>query len=187
MSEIETAWQGSRSSRTTRQPVMPGPAAHGYAAVVATPWSGVMVGVSVHDEAVTSIDFLAGNAAPHTARKGVAREAVRQLRAYFRDPQHRFVLPLEPVGTPFQRRVWDAMRRIPAGETRSYGWLARQLGSSPRAIGGACRVNPIPLIIPCHRIVAAQGLGGFMGVTTGPGIQLKQLLLSHECSLQRPL
>jgi len=179
MSEIEAAWRGSRSSCEARQATTPD-STHGYAAVLATPWSGVMLGVSIHDEAVTSIDFLAGNAAPYAARNGAVREAVRQLRSYFRDSRHCFTLPLEPVGTPFQHKVWNAMRRVPAGETRSYGELARQLGSSPRAIGGACRVNPIPLIIPCHRIVAAQSLGGFMGMTAGQGIQLKQLLLSHE-------
>jgi len=139
-----------------------------------------MLGVTVHGEVVTSIDFLSAKAAPYTAHSEITRETVKQLRAYFRDPQHRFTLPLDPAGTPFRLAVWDAMRRIPAGETRSYGELARQLGSSARAVGGACRANPIPLVIPCHRVVAAQGVGGFMGVTAGRGIQLKQRLLAHE-------
>ena len=174
MSEIVTARQGGRISRAA-QAVF-----HEYAAVLATPWSDVMVGISVQGDVVTSVDFLGGSASPLSGRAAIAREAVRQLQAYFQDHRFRFALPLAPAGTAFQRRVWDALRRIPAGETRSYGELAHQLGSGPRAIGAACRANPIPLFIPCHRIVAAHGLGGFMGVTMGRGLHLKQRLLDHE-------
>ena len=76
--------------------------------------------------------------------------------------------------------MWDALWRIPAGQTRSYGEVAQHLGSSARAVGGACRANPIPVIIPCHRVVGAHGMGGFMGVTAGRGLRLKQRLLAHE-------
>ena len=179
MSEIETARQGGRSLRAVREGIAR-QLVHGYAAVVATPWSNVMLGVSVRAQVITSIDFLAGNAMPYTASTAIAREAVRQLRAYFDDPYYCFSLPLEPRGTPFQQRVWDALGRIPSGEIRSYGALAHQLGSGPRAIGGACRANPIPVVIPCHRVVAAHGMGGFMGMTTGRALQLKQHLLTHE-------
>lgn len=151
-----------------------------YAAVVATPWVDIMLGVSVSDERISSIDFLPGNLSPYTTSVGITLEAVRQLQSYFRDPRHRFSVPVQPTGTPFQHRVWNALRRIPAGITRSYGDLALQLASSARAVGGACRSNPIPVIIPCHRIVAAQGLGGFMGDAEGPALQLKQRLLAHE-------
>jgi methylated-DNA-[protein]-cysteine S-methyltransferase len=175
MSETKTLRYGAGPSSLVRQEQ-----AHDYAAVLATPWSGVMLGISVRGEFVTSIDFLADNAVAHSASVGVAQEAVRQLQTYFRDPQHRFSLPLQPIGTPFQLRVWDALRRIPAGLTRSYGEVARYLGSGARAVGGACRANPIPVIIPCHRVVAAHGMGGFMGVTAGRGLQLKQCLLAHE-------
>jgi methylated-DNA-[protein]-cysteine S-methyltransferase len=175
MSETKTVRLGTESSPLLRQRQT-----HDYAAVLATPWSGVMLGVSVYGEVVTSIDFLADNAAAHSASEGVAGEAVRQLQAYFRDPQHRFSLPLQPIGTPFQRRVWDALRRIPAGQTRSYGEVAQRLASGARAVGGACRANPIPVIIPCHRVVAAHGMGGFMGVSAGRALQLKQCLLAHE-------
>jgi methylated-DNA-[protein]-cysteine S-methyltransferase len=153
-----------------------------YAAVLETPWSGVMLGVSMSGEQVTAIDFLPGNGntSAYDASGRAAREAVAQLRTYFRDAYHRFTISLAPTGTPFQRRVWDALRRIPAGTTRSYGELAQQLDSSARAVGGACRANPIPLMIPCHRVVGTHDMGGFMGVTSGPGILLKQRLLSHE-------
>jgi methylated-DNA-[protein]-cysteine S-methyltransferase len=139
-----------------------------------------MLGVSVHGEFVTSIDFLTDNALAHSASGGVAEEAVRQLQAYFHDPQFRFTLPLQPIGTPFQLRVWSALRRIEAGQTRSYGEVAQHLGSGARAVGGACRANPIPVIIPCHRVVGARDMGGFMGVTTGRGLQLKRRILAHE-------
>jgi methylated-DNA-[protein]-cysteine S-methyltransferase len=179
MSETEAMRQEDNPSRMMRRRMAPDPA-QAYAAIVATPWAGVALGVSVRGEFVTSIDFLAGNAPICTARVGIAREAVRQLQAYFRDPRYRFILPLELTGTLFQRKVWDALRRIPAGTTRGYGEVAQQLGSGARAVGGACRANPIPVVIPCHRIVAAHGLGGFMGATTGRGLHIKQQLLAHE-------
>jgi len=175
----EAARQGDGLSHTART----GSAReqfHDYAAVIATPWPAVKLGIVVRGETVTSIDFLPGDAAPHKARDALSRHVLRQLQAYFRNPQHHFSVPLAPAGTPFQRRVWDALQRIPSGTTLSYGELARRLGSSARAIGGACRANPIPVIIPCHRVVAAHGIGGFMGVTNGRGLHLKQSLLDHE-------
>lgn len=106
------------------------------------------------------------------------REAVAQLQAYFDGAQARFDLPLAPAGTVFQRRVWDALRAIPLGETRTYGDVARALGSSPRAIGQANGANPIPLLIPCHRVLASGGvLGGYSG---GDGPPTKLWLLEHE-------
>jgi methylated-DNA-[protein]-cysteine S-methyltransferase len=87
-------------------------------------------------------------------------------------------LPLTPAGTPFQRRVWATLAEIPFGQTRSYGDLARELGSGPRAVGGACGRNPIPLLIPCHRVLTADGhLGGYSGQG---GLVTKMQLLRHE-------
>lgn len=154
-----------------------------YAAVMATPWSAVKLGIITRGESVVSIDFLPGDTARRAARDTFCRDAVRQLQAYFRNSRHRFTVPLAPAGTAFQRRVWDALQRIPSGTSLSYGELARRLGSGARAIGGACRANPIPVIIPCHRVVAAQGLGGFMGVSQGRALHLKQCLLAHESCL----
>lgn len=116
-----------------------------------------------------------------TSRLG--QEVRRQVAAYLADGQFRFDLPLKPSGTEFQQRVWQLMCEIPAGEVRTYGDVAQELGSAARAVGGACRVNPIPLIIPCHRIVAKQGLGGFSGQTEGVTLTLKERLLSHEGAL----
>jgi methylated-DNA-[protein]-cysteine S-methyltransferase len=85
-----------------------------------------------------------------------------------------------PAGTPFQCRVWQALRDIPPGTTRTYGELARDLGTSPRAIGGACRANPCLIAVPCHRVVARDGLGGFAGERGGKRLAVKRWLLRHE-------
>ena len=104
-------------------------------------------------------------------------EAHRQLDAYFARRLNDFDLPLDPDGSPFEQRVWAAMRRIPLGQTRSYGELAMEAGSAPRAVGRACGRNPIPIVIPCHRIVARGGLGGYSG---GTGLPTKRALLALE-------
>jgi methylated-DNA-[protein]-cysteine S-methyltransferase len=83
--------------------------------------------------------------------------ARKQVEAWFRGSRRDFSIELSPRGTPFQRRVWDALRRIPYGQTRSYGEVARMVGSSPRAVGGANAANPICLIVPCHRVVGSDG------------------------------
>jgi len=87
---------------------------------------------------------------------------------------------LAPQGSAFQRRLWARLRAIPRGETLSYGVLARELGSSPRAIGQACRANPCPILTPCHRVVAARGIGGFAGAREGGRLAIKRWLLRHE-------
>ena len=111
-------------------------------------------------------------------RGGLVAEARRQLIAYFRGKLRKFDLPLSPEGTPFQRRVWEALREIPYGETVSYGELARRIGNpkASRAVGAANGRNPIPIVIPCHRVIGADGtLTGF-----GGGLEIKESLLEHE-------
>lgn len=90
------------------------------------------------------------------------------------------VVATAPAGSPFQRRVWRAIRAIPSGRTRTYGEVAAELGSAPRAVGGACRANPYPLLVPCHRVIGATGLGGFAGDASGRLIAIKRWLLAHE-------
>ena len=108
----------------------------------------------------------------------LVQTAVEQLEAYFEGSLRYFSVPLKPAGTAFQRRVWAAMAAIPCGETRSYGALAGELGSGPRAVARACAANPIPILIPCHRIIGADGsLTGYSG---GSGIDTKAWLLRHE-------
>jgi methylated-DNA-[protein]-cysteine S-methyltransferase len=102
------------------------------------------------------------------------------LRAYLRDARFHFDLPLAPAPTAFQARVRRGMLRIPAGRTLTYGELARRLASSARAVGGACRGNPLPVVVPCHRVVGANGPGGFMGCVDGAELGVKRWLLEHE-------
>ena len=129
------------------------------------------------DGAIVAIrwsDVPAGNGSPLLA------EAARQLSAYFDRGLSRFDLPLAPAGSPFEARVWVAMQAIPYGETRCYGDLAHTVGSAPRAVGRACGKNPIPIIIPCHRVLAKGGLGGYSGQG---GLATKQHLLALEGAL----
>jgi len=104
------------------------------------------------------------------------------LAAYFADPRHRFALSLAPTGTPFQQRVWQMLPSLAPGQVYTYGAVARMLGSGARAIGQACRANPCLIVVPCHRVVAVDGLGGFGGVTAGPQLAVKQWLLRHEAA-----
>jgi len=103
--------------------------------------------------------------------------ACAQLDAYFDGERTTFDLPLKPEGTAFQQQVWQALCDIPPGQTRTYGDIARELNSAAQAVGTACGSNPIPIIIPCHRIVAADGLGGYSGEG---GAQTKAQLLRLE-------
>ena len=110
--------------------------------------------------------------------RGPVGEAIRQLRDYFAGRRTGFDLPLAPQGTPFQRAVWRQLQDIPYGGTISYGELARRVGNSKasRAVGAANGANPIPIVIPCHRVIASDGkLGGF-----GGGLPVKQALLELE-------
>lgn len=135
-------------------------------------------------KALTGLSFGAGHA-PDAPVDAVCTEAAAQLLAWFSGRLQDFDLPLVPAGTLYQRRVWTSMQTIPYGETLSYGGLARILGSGPRAVASACGRNPLPIIIPCHRVVASAGLGGYSG---GTGLPTKQWLLTHEAGVlrQRP-
>ncbi len=110
----------------------------------------------------------------------VLLEAARQLNAYFEAPDWRFSLPLFVAGTPFQQIVWQAMCAIPAGSVKTYGQLAAELHSGPRAVAGACRANHFPIIIPCHRVVSVKGIGGYGGAVSGAVLNIKRQLLQHE-------
>ena len=110
----------------------------------------------------------------------IGRRAIADLAAYFSDPTHSFSVPLELHGSAFQRKVWTALRSLPAGTVLTYGELARRLGSSARAVAGACRTNPCPIVVPCHRIIGASGIGGFMGATAGAPVNVKRRLLALE-------
>ncbi len=142
------------------------------------------VTIETDGEALTLLKFgVTGDTAMSAPKASIAAEAASQLNAYFAGKLKRFDLPLRAAGTPFQQKVWRALRSVPFGETRSYGDIAREVDSAPRAVGGACGANPITIVVPCHRII---GSGGWIGGYTGAeGCATKQLLIKHETTLGR--
>lgn len=130
--------------------------------------------IAERDGAIVAIGWGDG---PQGEATPLLAEARRQLEAYFAGDLRRFDLSLAPEGSAHERRVWAVMRQIPYGETRSYSDLARDVGSAPRAIGRSCGKNPIPIVIPCHRVLAKDGIGGYSG---GEGLPTKRLLLTLE-------
>ena len=140
------------------------------------------VGVATHGGVVTQLKYLPLSAPSVSPVNDLARRAERQLEGYRSDPNARFDLPVAIEGTDLQKAVWQAMCAIPRGKTRTYGDLARELGTDPREIGQACGDNRLPLVIPCHRIVAANGIGGFAHATSGYLLETKRWLLMHEAA-----
>ena len=130
--------------------------------------------ISEEDDAIVSLDWGWGR---DQQRTRLLSEAVDQLNEYLDGARTEFQLPLRASGTPYRRRVWSAMMEVPFGRTSTYGELAGIAGGAARSIGQACRDNPIPVFIPCHRIVGAATLGGYLG---GEGLQVKEFLLDHE-------
>lgn len=149
-----------------------------YQAILHAP--GFRLGVRCDEMELHSVHYLepGHELAPANA---LASETLRQLQAYFDDPETPFSLPLRPSGTSFQRRVWAQISGIPCRQTRTYGELATALHNAPRAVGQACGANPFPLIVPCHRVIATGGgLGGFARQRGGFLVEVKRWLLAHE-------
>jgi len=140
------------------------------------------VGVATRDGVVTALKYLPLSAVSISPENELARRAERQLQGYRADPSTRFDLPVVVEGTELQKAVWRAMCAIPLGKTRTYGDLARELGADARDIGQCCGDNRLPLVIPCHRIVAADGIGGFAHATSGYLVEAKRWLLMHEAA-----
>ena len=155
-----------------------------YYSELATPIGPITIvsdGTSITAVSMRPATDVAGSAAEWVEDDARLAECRAQLAAYFAGELREFSLPLAPRGTPFQQRVWAALRRIPFGETRSYGALAATLGrpGSARAVGAANRTNPIGIVVPCHRVIGADGtLTGYAG-----GIERKKYLLEHEAAL----
>lgn len=137
--------------------------------------------INTDNDALISLNFVSDDTPLQPPATPLTREIARQLHGYFTDAMWQFTLPLAASGTQFQHRVWKLMAAIEPGNTRSYGEMAGDLGSAARAVGGACRANPILVIVPCHRVIAAGGgLGGFSGAVDGAPLARKQWLLDHE-------
>lgn len=149
-----------------------------YDAIVPLPCAAA--GLRVRGDAIADICFLPVDTPPRAPAHPVAARACEGIRAYLDDPSRSIDVPLAIDGSAFQRAVWAAIARIPSGVTRTYGDLAQELGSTARAVGQACGDNRLPLAIPCHRVVSAQGVGGFAHRTRGTMVTVKRWLLAHE-------
>ena len=151
-----------------------------YDAIIEFP--RMKVAVRTREARVAEICYLPPSAATRAPANALAERAARQLEAYRTNPDTVFDLPLLIEGTEFQRCMWQALCEIPRGKTLTYGELAKRLGAEPRAIGQACGDNRLPIVIPCHRVVAANGIGGFAHATSGYLLEAKRWLLAHECA-----
>lgn len=138
------------------------------------------VGVKTHDGYVVEIRYLPPATDLVQPANALAEKAAQQLERYRKDPNAAFDLPLLIEGTPFQRLMWEALCAIPRGKTLTYGELGRRLDAPARAVGQACGDNRLPIVIPCHRVVAADGIGGFAHARRGYLIEAKRWLLEHE-------
>ena len=140
-----------------------------------------VLGLRSNGRAIVELAYLPATERAQAPRDAVAERAVSELERYLTDADFPFSVPLEPAGTPFQKRVWDAIGAIPRGESRTYGEIARGVASAARAVGQACGSNPVALIIPCHRVIGSRGaMGGFMHCASGVPLEIKRWLLIHE-------
>lgn len=151
--------------------------------VITAPFGGLAISTELVDGSlmISGIRYLERLQPSRKPQNALASRAKEQIEAYFEDPSFQFNLPLKRQGTFYQRRVWTAISEIVHGETMTYGELAKKIKSGPRAVGGACGANYYPLLIPCHRVLSANGLGGFMQ-QAGAGwcMDIKRWLLAHE-------
>lgn len=153
-----------------------------YDAVISTPLPGPdnHLAIATRNGMLIKVLFVSRSTKLKSPETDFAKSVVEQLEAYFKQPDFKFSLPLAPEGTDYQKRIWGRLRKCPMGKVWTYGELAQKVHSGPRAVGNACRRNPIPIIVPCHRVVSANGMGGYAGHTSGNYLSIKQWLLSHE-------
>jgi len=138
------------------------------------------LGIALDGECLRALAFLDGRTAIVPAAGAAASRIQRAILHYFDWPADLPAVSIAAHGTAFQQRVWSALRAIPAGRVMTYGELAAQLQTGARAVGNACRHNPVPLVVPCHRVVPARGVGGFAGRSAGRLVAIKRCLLARE-------
>ena len=149
-----------------------------YAAVIDTPPG--RLAISTDQGYLVGIDYVDQRTSLFAPVTELAQSVTHQLQQYFSDPGYPFDLPLRTAGTRHQEKVWHQLRLIKPGDTLTYGQLASRVESGARAVGNSCRQNPIPIVIPCHRVVAANGIGGYGGRVNGKVLDRKHWLLKHE-------
>jgi methylated-DNA-[protein]-cysteine S-methyltransferase len=138
------------------------------------------LGIITNGEQLTGLHYVDNKIPLHDSSDPLANDVLDELNHYFNSRDWIFTIPVKSNGTAFQQRVWKQLQTIPAGKTHTYQEMAQKLKTSPRAIGGACRANPVPIIVPCHRVVAKSGLGGYDGDWGRGKVSIKQWLLDHE-------
>ncbi len=138
------------------------------------------VGLKSGDRGIRVLSYTAAGLTRKKPNDDLAAKVYRQLMEYFDSRRTRFELPLDAEGTEYQKSVWRQLAKIPYGKSLTYGDIATKLKSGPRAVGNACRDNPISIIVPCHRVLSKSGLGGYSGCVSGDPIARKQWLLQHE-------
>ena len=150
-----------------------------FQARIQTPFADL--GIRLEGSRLAAVEFIRSQK-ERVPDDNAAIEICQHIRRYLDDPfQNDFLdIPCCYTGTTFQVKVWKALRKIPPGQVLTYGELAERLDTSARAVGNACRKNPIPVVIPCHRVVAASGIGGYAGATHGSLFAIKRWLLQHE-------
>lgn len=154
-----------------------------FQAVISAPFG--KLGIRCSDTDLLGIEFLPGKTKTQPPEGEMAKVICAELEAYLADAKHEIDLPFELGGTHHQFDVWQAMLDIPCGQTLTYGELAKKIGSGAQAVGQACGSNPIPIVIPCHRVVGKAGLGGFMKHPEGEWLDIKRWLLAHERAIPR--
>lgn len=136
--------------------------------------------IEIADNALVRLSFVDDRIKSINPPHPLAAKVKQQLVGYFSGKKHSFNFPMNLCGTLFQQQVWMELIKIPLGEVVTYGALAKKLKTSARAVGNACRKNPLPIIIPCHRVVAKNSIGGYSGKTTGKNIKTKKALLAYD-------
>jgi methylated-DNA-[protein]-cysteine S-methyltransferase len=149
-----------------------------FTAIVEAPFGAI--GIRTEAGQLHELTYLPPQYQAKAPRDALNKDIVRQVSAYLANPDYPFTVSLPEVGTAHQRKVWAVIQSIPRGEVLTYAQVAREIGSAPRAVGQACGANWYPVLIPCHRVVAAGGIGGFARHDGGFHLGVKRWLLAHE-------
>ena len=148
-----------------------------FEAIIPAPFGAI--GIRAQDDFLTGITLLTELLPEKQSGQPFVQQVAIQVYAYLNDPAAPLDIPCAVKGTPFQKRVWQAIATIPSGQTLSYSELALKVGSGPRAVANVCGANQVPLFIPCHRVIGKSGIGGFMQGNES-GLLVKRWLLAHE-------
>jgi methylated-DNA-[protein]-cysteine S-methyltransferase len=151
-----------------------------FSGIVHVPFGAM--GIRTESSAILELVYLPKHYQEKSPTDRLTENAARQIERYFSEPDFKFSLPLAKAGTAFQQKVWNVISGIPRGDVLTYGEVAKIIQSAPRAVGQACGANWYPLVIPCHRVTASGGLGGFAhhDDETGFHLGVKRWLLTHE-------